>query len=47
LRRIREIGDVAISRGASAIPGVEEAGASEIAQATWAAIVDAITERSE
>jgi hypothetical protein len=47
LRRIREIGDVALSRGASAIPGAGEAGASETAKATWAAIVDAITERSE
>ena len=47
MRRIREIGDVALSRGASAIPGAEEAGASEVAQATWAAIVDAITGRSE
>ena len=47
LRRIREIGDVALSHGASAIPGAEEAGATEVAQATWAAIVDAITERSE
>ncbi|KTE36429.1 MULTISPECIES: hypothetical protein [unclassified Sphingopyxis] len=47
LRRIRKIGDVALSRGASAISGAEEARASEVAQATWAAIVDAITERRE
>ncbi|MDR6851759.1 hypothetical protein J2Y54_001252 [Sphingomonas sp. BE123] len=46
LLRIREISDVALSR-ASAILGAEEAGASAVAQPTWAAIVDAITERSE
>ncbi|MCI4591247.1 hypothetical protein MOK15_14245 [Sphingobium sp. BYY-5] len=47
LRGISEIGDVALSHGTSAIPDAEETRASEVTQATWAAMVDEITDLNE